>query len=288
MQLIDLSNQPLDGRSGAQFVIESSLFAPAERFGGQLRLAFDDIAGRLDDGSSVVVVSPQAGRIRELGGERGLPLRDELNGRPGLAVIQGALGEGWQSRELGITLYTDSEIFGFQPRRPVVTRRKRQQREIDRQAFLQTLKPGDHVVHIEHGIAIYEGLRRIDVEGIEREYLHLRYAAGDALYVPVDQIDRVSQVHRRGRFDAGADASGHRRVGARQARASRPSVEELARELLELYAARQLAERPPYQAGYAVAARAGRRVSRIVETDDQLQAIADVKHDMEHPRRWIG
>jgi len=280
--VVDLSNQPADELNGSQFVVDAALFAPAERFGGQLRRAFDDIAGRLDDGSSVVVVSPQAGRIRELGGERGLPLRDELNGHAGLAVIQGALGEGWQSRELGITLYTDSEIFGFQPRRPLVTRRKRQQREIDRQAFLQTLKPGDNVVHVEHGIAIYEGLRRIEVEGIEREYLHLRYAAGDALYVPVDQIDRVSKY-----IGSAESIPALSRLGTaeweRVKRRVKASVEELARELLELYAARQLAERPPYEADTQWQ-RELEAAFPFVETDDQLQAIGDIKHDLEHPR----
>ncbi len=293
--LFDLSSQPADDPApqltGTTIGMSPTLFAGAERFGGQLGRAFDDIARRIKSGNQVVIVSPQAGRMRELGVERGLvvgELDDQAEaaangGRAGgLVVLQGTLGEGWDSRDLGLTLYTDSEIFGFQPRRPVVTRRKRQQREIDRQAFLQTLKPGDHVVHVEHGIAIYEGLRRINVEGIEREYLHLRYAAGDAVYVPVDQIDRVSKY-----IGSAESTPALSRLGTadweRVKRRVKAAVEELARELLELYAARQLAERPAYPPDTQWQHEL-EDAFPYVETDDQLQAINEIKHDLETPR----
>jgi transcription-repair coupling factor (superfamily II helicase) len=289
--LLDLTSQPADDgihhNGGATFPIGETLFTPAERFGGQIGRAFDDIARRIDAGTTVVIVSPQAGRMHEIGVERGL-IADDLseptdgNARDrvaGLTVIHGTISEGWESRDLRLALYTDNEIFGFQPRRPVVTRRKRQQREIDRQAFLQTLKPSDHVVHVEHGIAIYEGLRRINVEGIEREYLHLRYAAGDAVYVPVDQIDRVSKY-----IGSAESTPALSRLGTadweRVKRRVKASVEELARELLELYAARQLATRPEYgqdtQWQHEL-----EDAFPYVETDDQLAAIGDVKHDLE-------
>jgi transcription-repair coupling factor (superfamily II helicase) len=289
--LLDLTSQPADDsirhNGGATFRIDETLFAPAERFGGQISRAFDDIERRIAAGKQVVIVSPQSGRMHELGVERGLIVDDldeptDGNQRErlaGLSVMHGTIGEGWESPDLGLTLYTDNEIFGFQARRPIVTRRKRQQREIDRQAFLQTLKPGDHVVHVEHGIAIYEGLRRIDVEGVEREYLHLRYAAGDAVYVPVDQIDRVSKY-----IGSAESTPALSRLGTadweRVKRRVKASVEELARELLDLYAARQLAERPAYGSDTQWQ-RELEDAFPYVETDDQLQAIGDVKQDLE-------
>ena len=280
--LVDLTSQPADAptrdNNGTTFPIAGTLFATAERFGGQISRAFDDIARRIEDGARVLIVSPQSGRMHEIGVERGLIAEDD-DERAGLSVTHGTLGEGWESRDLRLALYTDNEIFGFQPRRPVVTRRKRQQREIDRQAFLQTLKPSDHVVHVEHGIAIYEGLRRINVEGIEREYLHLRYAAGDAVYVPVDQIDRVSKY-----IGSAESTPALSRLGTadweRVKRRVKASVEELARELLELYASRQLAERPSYGQDTQWQ-RELEDAFPFVETDDQLQAIGDVKHDLE-------
>jgi transcription-repair coupling factor (superfamily II helicase) len=321
--LLDLSSQPADDPTvrgdQATVAISPTLFAVAERFGGQLTRAFDDIARRTKAGEQVVIVSPQAGRMRELGMERGLigenqeprtenqeedeeeqrtenreqgnkgTTEQRISGSQPLApspqslvVLHGTLSEGWHSRDLGLTLYTDNEIFGFQPRRPIVTRRKRQQREIDRQAFLQTLQPGDHVVHVEHGIAIYEGLRRINVEGIEREYLHLRYAAGDVVYVPVDQIDRVSKY-----IGSAESIPALSRLGTadweRVKRRVKAAVEELARELLDLYAVRQLAERSPYPPDSQWQHEL-EDAFPYVETDDQLQAIDDIKRDLQTGR----
>lgn len=292
---LDLSGQPADAPSaaGVTVTLDSDVFAPAERFGGQVTRALEQIARRLQAGEDVLIVSPQVGRIRELALEHHLPLAAEdapaehaaaPDGHTGgrLALRHGTLGEGWSSRALGVTLYTDSEIFGFQPRRPVVTRRKRQQREIDRQAFLQTLAPGDYVVHVEHGIAIYEGLKRLQVEGIEREYLHLRFAGNDAIYVPVDQIDRVSKY-----IGAAEAVPALSRLGTadweRVKRRVKAAVEALARELLDLYAARQLAERPPYGPD-TLWQRELEEAFPYIETDDQLQAIDEVKRDLELPR----
>ncbi|HZB96484.1 MAG TPA: transcription-repair coupling factor, partial [Herpetosiphonaceae bacterium] len=305
LNLVDLSAQPLspgdqDQGEAAQaaasaggvalepYPLSTTLFVPAERFGGQMKLVLDDIEERVQAGERVLVVSPQSGRIAELCEERGLhpvigpDFEANGSGPPALMLLHSSLSEGWHSPDLQLTLLTDSEIFGFQPRRPLVTKRKRQQREIDRQAFLQTLQPGDYVVHIEHGIAVYEGLRRINVEGVEREYLHLRYAAGDALFVPVDQIDRISK------YIGGADSvPALTRLGTadweRVKRKVKAAVEDLARELLELYAARQAAERPPYspdtQWQYEL-----EESFPYIETDDQLQALAEIKRDMLTPR----
>lgn len=286
--LVDLSNQPPElaaHTDSTTFPLSDMLFTPAERFGGDTRRAFEDMAGRVEQGMLAVVVSPQAGRLREIAAERKLPLLDDGDDLPpnasGLVIGQGTVGAGWLSPDLKLALYTDSELFGVQPRRPVVTRRRRKQREIDRQAFLQTLEPGNYVVHVEHGIAVYEGLRRIDVEGIEREYLHLRYAAGDAVYVPIDQIDRVSK------YIGGADAvPALSRLGTadweRAKRRVKASVEELARELLDLYAARQLAQRPSYGPDTQWQ-RELEAAFPFVETDDQMQAIVDVKNDLQRP-----
>jgi transcription-repair coupling factor (superfamily II helicase) len=284
--VIDLSSQPGDEPftppNETTFALPSTLFVPAERFGGQLGRAFKDIAQQIQAGSLVVIVSPQAGRIRELATEHGIPIGDLDALEPaGLLIIQGTLSGGWASPDLRLMLYTDSELFGFQPRRPVVTRRRRQQREIDRQAFLQELKPNDYVVHVEHGIAVYEGLRRMEVEGVQREYLHLRYAAGDALYVPIDQIDRVSKY-----IGAADSIPALSRLGTadweRVKRRVKASVEELARELLELYAARQLAQRPPYTPDSQWQHEL-EEAFPYVETDDQIAAITEVKQDLERP-----
>ena len=136
--------------------------------------------------------------------------------------MHGSLDEGWRSADLNTTLYTDAEIFGWRQRRPVAERKRKRDRSAEeRAAFLRGLKVGDYVVHIEHGIAVYDGLIRRTVGKTEREYLNLLYAAGDRLYVPVDQIDRVSRYIGAGDAAPTADAAGHAGVGARQAQGPR-------------------------------------------------------------------
>src|SRR5688572_25134772 len=144
------------------------------------------------------------------------------------------------------------------------------------------MRPGDYVVHLEHGVGRFGGLVRRTVEGIEREYLLVEYAGGDVLYVPGHHADRLSKY-------IGADAhppSLHRLGTAEwqqvRQRAQR-AVEEVAEGLLALYAAR--AEAPGF--AYSVDTPWQHELEAsfpYVETEDQLRAIAEVKADMQTPR----
>ncbi len=285
---LDLGSAPVDPHVPAPdtlFPLPPTLFTPAGLFGGQLKRLVDDLLARLNDGEQVVVVTPQAARIQELV-EEALK-KDENSGASAIVyqpsafvAVHGSLDEGWHSPDLNLTLYTDTEIFGWRQRRPVAERKRKRDRSAEeRAAFLRGLKPGDYVVHIEHGIAVYDGLVRRTVGNIERDYLNLRYADGDRLYVPVDQIDRVSRY-----IGAGDAEPTLTRLGTqeweRAKRRARAAVQELAHDLLELYARRQLSE------GHAFSPdgewqRELEDAFPYVETDDQLRALTDVKRDME-------
>ena len=235
-------------------------------------------------------MSPQAARLRELareghlaliGDESGPDEDDPLLSSGTLVIRHGALAGGWHSPTLRLSLLTDSEVFGWQPRRPVSTRSRKERNATDRAAFLQSLKIGDYVVHVEHGIAQYTGLIRMEASGAEREFLLLNYASGDKLYVPVDQVDRVS------RYIGGEGKPTLTKLGTadweRTKRKVRAAIEELATELLDLYAARQTV------AGHAYSAdtnwqRELEDSFPFTETDDQLRALEDVKGDMEKSR----
>jgi transcription-repair coupling factor (superfamily II helicase) len=283
LNLVNLSNNEFGtgeiGRADAPLVIQHlppTLFTPADLFGGQLRRLVESIEARLQDNGQVAVVTPQAARIQEMVEERAAV----QPGAQQFIVIHGTLEEGFHSADLNLTLYSDAEIFGWRQRRPVAERRRKRDRNAEeRAAFLRGLKPGDFVVHIEHGIAQYEGLVRRTVGSIERDYLNLRYADGDKLYVPIDQIDRVS------RYIGAGDAEPQlTRLGTqeweRAKRKARQAVQELADELIQLYAKRQLSE------GFAFSPdnewqRDLEASFPYVETPDQLRALIDVKHDME-------
>jgi transcription-repair coupling factor (superfamily II helicase) len=289
--LVDLSQNEHPGEGGAVRAIAPPPFGVTELFGGQFRRLVNDIVARLQRGERVVAVTSQAARLHELvqeaGGRRQEAGADDDGAGPALSdaqfnaftAIHGALEAGWRLEAQGLTLYTDTEIFGLRQQRALRENRKQRRNADERAAFLRGLKPGDYVVHIEHGIAVFEHLIRRTVGEIEREYLVLRYAAGDKIYVPVDQVDRVTRY-----IGAGDGAPVLTRLGTqdweRAKRKARAAVQDLADDLLKLYAQRQLKQ------GHAFAAdtewqRELESSFPYMETDDQLRAIGEVKTDME-------
>ncbi|HLB26743.1 MAG TPA: DEAD/DEAH box helicase, partial [Dehalococcoidia bacterium] len=256
-------------------------FVPATAYGGQLRRLVSESVTALRSGGSIAIVSQQAQRLGELFEEQGVSTRVTAAPppRPGLALVQGALPAGWRLAEdgAGLTLITDAEIFGFAKQR-----RRQPRKGINREAFLAELSPGDYVVHIDHGIARFAGLVRMAVDDVEREYLELHYAEGDKLFVPTDQVDRVSRYvgpsehePRLTRLGSGDWQRAKRRV--------RQAVQALAQDLLALYATRELVP------GHAFSPDAPWQTELeasfpYIETADQLAAIAEVKRDMERPR----
>jgi transcription-repair coupling factor (superfamily II helicase) len=156
---------------------------------------------------------------------------------------------------------------------------RRAAREVDTTRVTFGFAPGDYVVHATHGIALFKALERKEVLGAEREYLVLEYAKGDRLYVPVEQIDRVTKY-------VGSDGSAPRvtRLNtadwSRATAKARKAARELAFDLVDLYARRASV------AGHAFGPDTPWQLEMeaafpYLETPDQLAAIADVKADME-------
>ncbi|MBN1428789.1 MAG: transcription-repair coupling factor [Anaerolineae bacterium] len=265
------------------------LFVPGPRYGGQLKSLLDDLyVGFRRGNERMVVVSRQAGRLAELWyehsrGPRPVAVEEVATvpeaGKP--LFVQGALAEGWQLQSTDSTthLLTDAEIFGWQRPEP---RRRPTRRAISPETFFADLQPGDFVVHVEYGVGRFQELEKRQIGGVEREFLLIGYAGGDTLYVPIYQADRVSRY-------VGADDSEPQlsRLGSpewsRVKEKTRQAVEQIARDLLELYAARETIS------GYAFAPDSPWQHELeasfpYIETDDQLQALAEVKADMEQPR----
>ena len=145
--------------------------------------------------------------------------------------------------------------------------------------FLTTLKPNDLVVHINHGIARFEGLDRRTVDGITREYLKLGYAENDKLFVPIDQADKINKF-----IGAEEDAPRLTRLGSAEwatiTKRVRKETESIARELLELYAKRKQARGHVYK-GDTPEQIEFEKTFPYEETPGQIKAIHDVKTNME-------
>ncbi len=257
-------------------------FSAPPAYGGQLRKLVLDTIRESQTGNRTIIVTQQSARLSELFVEQNQPasVMLEIPEEPPLVtLVQGSLADGWKLDLDGgnVALMTDSEVFGFTKQRRAPPRKS-----VNREAFLAELVPGTYVVHIDHGISKFAGLIQRTVDGHEREYLELHYAEGDRLFVPTDQVDRVS------RFIGPSDRapSMTRLTSGEWARAksrARRAVQILAKELLALYAAREalpghaFPPDTPWQAEMEAA-------FPYVETPDQITAINAVKADMEASR----
>ncbi|MEE8492688.1 MAG: transcription-repair coupling factor [Nitrospirales bacterium] len=190
-------------------------------------------------------------------------------------VTDGELSVGFISGEGRIAIITEEELFakGMRHRPPPKTKAA---------TFLSSLEDltiGDPVVHIQHGIGRYQGLRRLSVQEFESDYLILEFAGGDTLYVPLERLNQVQRYQ-------GADGHVPRldRLGgstwARTTAKVKKSIEEMAQELVELYANRELVHRQEYDADSSMT-HAFEAAFEYEETPDQLRTIEEIKRDME-------
>lgn len=256
-------------------------FSPSQLYGGRLKQALDDCQEQTRQGRAVVIASHQAKRLAALLQERDVLVNpvDSLLEPPApatITLVQGSVGEGWGLGE-ELTLLSDVEIFGWaKPRRSATPHRTAAQ------TLISDLAVGDYVVHIEHGVAVFRGLVTMTQDGVEREYLQLDYAGSDRLYVPTDHIDRVSRY-----VGVGEGAPALTTLGSADwdhaKRRARKAIQDVARELLAIYAARQVSNGTAFSMDN-VWQNELEASFPYIETPDQLRSIAEVKTDMERPQ----
>jgi len=256
-------------------------FVTAQSYGSQLERFLKTAKQMVEQRQRIVVVSHQANRLAELLQKEDIHTSpssqiEQIPPPGSITVLQGSLDGGWLLDDR-LTLITDVELFGF-----VKQPRAVKKRPIPHRWFLPQLAPGDYVVHVDHGIARFYGLARMSSDGIEREYLVLEYAAGDRLYVPMERIDRVSRY-----IGAGDQAPHLSRLRTpewqRTKNRVKESVAEIARELLDLYAAREVAPGVAFSAD-SLWQQELEASFPYMETTDQIEAIMTVKEDMEKAR----
>jgi len=253
-------------------------FSPASNYAGQLPMFIKKVKQLLKQKYRLILISHQASRLSELFDQEDIiaPPLTRINQTPpagSLTLVQGSLAEGWVMNN-DTYLFTDAEIFGF-----IKQRRLTKRRPVAHHKFLTEISQGDYVVHIEHGIARFNGVTTMKTNHTEREYLVLQYAAGDKLYVPTDQIDRVNRY-----IGSGEQTPSISRLGtlewARTKQRIKEEAENVAQGLLALYATREVVS------GFAFSRDTAWQHELeasfpYVETIDQIEVQQQVKEDME-------
>jgi transcription-repair coupling factor (mfd) len=287
-RLADLADRPrirlLAGESTADAVDLG--WVEVQPFVGRPK-ALADLAA-LSGSATVVFATEQDERLRALLDESGVKARIaqvdldlDLELKPALELADIDISAGCSQPEIGFHLATDAELFG-RLRRPSRSSRGARTRAADlTKEFTLDFAPDELVVHVDHGIARFKGMRLIESEGAQREYLELEYAEGDKLFVPVENLDRVQK------YLGGEGQPALHRLGTsdwtRARGRARKVVQDVADELLKVYALREA--RP----GIAFAPDSAWQQELeasfpFEETPDQVAALAEIKADMESDR----
>jgi transcription-repair coupling factor (superfamily II helicase) len=278
-----------DEKSTARFIFESAGFAPD---GDGLDHWISAIRRRQHEDYLVIVVCDndgQAQRFDEVMREFELSarvvldtdaadkvtLREAVEGYRDILLVVGALQEGFAFRDARVAFVTDREIFGRYRRRHVY-RKIYKGRPVTTSGDIQR---GDYIIHVDHGIGRYLGMRQQTIDSRVMDLLELEYCDGDKLLVPVEKIRYVQRYASSQADPPMLDKLGSNKWMKRR-RASLKLVEEMAQQLLVLYAKREVAERKPFVLD-GIAQTEFEASFPYQETPDQAKAILDVKRDME-------
>jgi transcription-repair coupling factor (superfamily II helicase) len=288
------------GVESREFVL---LTQPSPKFPAGVKGLVDSLRSSLGQGMSVVLVVPSSGKAERLRGilteyeipfdtatlesisalhqtVRGSP-EPSGTGRSACATValmaRGDLSEGFVIPDLQQMWLADSDLFGGFD---WASRRREHSGVLAFISGLGDLKVGDYVVHVDHGVGIYQGLRQLSVSGSSRDFMLLTYQDEAKLYVPLERLDLVEK------YRSGGDGvkpvldrlggSGWERTKKRVKRALR----DMAQELLQLYAERKMyggtptSPDTPWQKEFEDA-------FEFEETPDQLKALSDIKQDLE-------
>lgn len=198
---------------------------------------------------------------------------------PGVAILLGSVSQGFALPADGLVFIAEEDIFGERRHR----RHARPRPVADYLTGLGQLQVGDYVVHIDHGIGRYQGLRHLSVADTEGDYLQLEYADRDRLYLPVERINLVQKYAGSGERRPALDRLSALDKWERVKRKTREAILAMARELLEMHAVREATQRPTlavdgpeyreFVAGFP-----------FEETRGQRLAIDDVLADLSSPK----
>lgn len=180
-----------------------------------------------------------------------------------------------------LVLFREADLFGRSSKRK--TSRKKEGVSEDSKAFalnFADLKPGDLIVHKLHGVGIYEGLKVMPIQGVDAEFIQLKYKGNDRLYLPVY---RIHQIHK---YSGPSSPALVDKLGGNSWEKTKTKVRshlrDIAAELLEIYARRKVATRQPFKPA-DVDFRAFEAAFPYDETEDQLKAIDDILSDLQSP-----
>ncbi|MBX7371019.1 transcription-repair coupling factor [Clostridium chauvoei] len=251
---------------------------------GQLDLLIEEIQNKKLNGYKILILSGTRSRGERLVStlrDRGIEssYKDDVSSiQFGEVVITfGNLLKGFEYPDIKLCVISDKEVFGEAKRK--TAKKIKPKKGIAKIKSFAELKPGDYVVHANHGVGVYKGIKQIESLGSTRDYLDIIYDKGDKLYVPVDQLDLVQKyIGSEGKSPKVNKLGGSEWTKAKAK--VRKSINEIAQDLVKLYAARATVK--GYKFGKDTQWQ-GQFEDEFPfeETPDQLTSVEEIKKDME-------
>ena len=286
---IELEQLNLAQSGGQRFELISR---PSTRFHGDVVACLGDIRSQISEGGTAFLTAASTGeleRYADICREYELPYvlgeteeaaagftAESASETARLLLVRAPFATGVSFPEVQLTLYGNADLFDVAP---AVERPSRKIRTSGFFADFAELKPGDYIVHVDHGIGQFEGLRLIESDGRRGEFMLLRYAEDSRLYVPLERMDLVQSYRVVEGTTPTLDRLGGTAWNARKTRV-RKSLEDMADKLLVLYAERKTAQGFAFSPDGAFQ-REFEDTFEFDETPDQLNAINDLKQDLE-------
>ena len=259
----------------------------SQNYQGQIDLLIEDIKKRKEEKYKTVILAGTRAR-----GER---LVDTLRDRgiesiykdvidkilPGEIIITfGSQIKGYEYPDLKLCIISDKEVFGEAKRRK--NKKSNSKKGFTRIKSFTDLKPGDYVVHENHGIGVYKGIKQLEVSEHRKDYLELVYYGDDKLYVPVEQLDMVQKyIGGEGKTPKINKLSNAEWTKTKNK--AKKSIDEIAEDLVNLYAVRSTLKGYKFSQD-TVWQRQFEDEFPYEETPDQLTAIEEIKNDMQSNR----
>lgn len=247
---------------------------PVQKFGFGAKEIRRQLFSLCEEAEEVILVSPTEDQQRRFEEYLALDGKWPENLHFEIAPIH----LGFSIPELQLWVYTEYDLIGK------VYRRKRKPRFKEGIPIreLSSLSPGDFVVHVDHGIGKYLGLKQIKVGNVEKECLAILYQDGDKLYVPVEKMERVHKYRAKEGVTPALSKLGGNHWEKLKTR-TKESIKAIAKELLALYSARETLEGWAFSPD-SIWEKELEASFQYEETPDQLKAIEEVKQDMQRPR----
>ena len=235
---------------------------------------------KMKNGYKVVIATDYRNRIEEILRNFEIPYSNEPD--EGVMLAENLALGGSEVEDLKLVVLTDKELFNKKSKDITAQKKSYYKEKAEYIESINDIKEGEYVVHQVHGVGLYKGLSKQEIDGQLKDYLTIEYACGDKLHMPAEQINLLCRFRGAGAAHPKLSRMGGNDWQVTKTRAKK-AIEEIAKDLLRLYAKREVAEGIAFEPD-TVWQYEMEEAFEFTETPDQMKAIQDTKADMENPK----